>query len=70
MIVEENEFFYVQVEQIVSSDDLRFPLNPEFTAVTIIDNDGGVSLFLYAQLFYIFHLLSLSATCSQNNPYG
>ena len=39
-IVEIDESFLAQVEQIVSSDDLRFPLKPEYTPITIIDNDG------------------------------
>ena len=39
-IVEIDESFLAQVEQIVSSDDLRFPLNPEYTTITIIDDDG------------------------------
>jgi hypothetical protein len=38
-IVEIDERFLAQVEQIVSSDDLRFPLNPEYTTITIIDDD-------------------------------
>ena len=42
-IVEEDEIFLVQVEQIVSSDDLRFPLDPEFMEITIFDNDGKLS---------------------------
>ena len=39
-IVETDEVFLVQVEQIISSDDLVFTLSTEFTEVTIIDNDG------------------------------
>ena len=39
-IVEINETFYVQLEQVVSSDDLRFPLSPEYAVITIIDDDG------------------------------
>ena len=39
-IVEEDEIFLVQVEQVVSSNDLRFPLDPEFVGITIIDDDG------------------------------
>ena len=63
-IVEEDEFFYVQVEQVVSSDDLRFSLNPEFTLITIIDNNGGnLSFFTFiplSHLSYIIISLSLS----------
>ena len=44
-IVETEEVFQVQVEQVVSSDDLVFGLNPEFTEVYIVDNDGNVCLF-------------------------
>ena len=39
-IVEANETFLAQVEQVISSDDLVFGLNPEFTNITIVDNDG------------------------------
>ena len=39
-IADANETFLVQVEQIVSSDDLVFGLNPEFTHITIVDTDG------------------------------
>ena len=39
-IVEIDEVFYVQVEQVRSSEDLVFPLNPEFMSITIIDDDG------------------------------
>lgn len=45
-IVETNETFLVQVEQVISSDDLTFGLDPEFTEVTILDNDGICTLML------------------------
>ena len=41
-IVEANETFLAHVEQIVSSDDLVFGLSPEFTNITIVDNDGKI----------------------------
>ena len=43
-IVEIEEVFQIQVEQVVSSDDLVFGLNPEFAEVFIMDNDGNVCL--------------------------
>ena len=43
-IVEEDEIFLVQVEQVVSSDDLRFPLDPKFVGITIIDDDSELCL--------------------------
>jgi len=45
-IVEAAERFLVQVEQILSSDDLTFGLDPEFTEITIVDNDGTHTLFV------------------------
>ena len=39
-IVEMTEVFLVQVEQVISSDDLVFGLDPEYTEIKIIDNDG------------------------------
>lgn len=39
-IVETDESFLVQVEQIISSDDVVSKLSTEFTEVTIINNDG------------------------------
>ena len=39
-IVEIDEIFLVQLEQIVSSDDLIFKPNPEYLEVTIVNNDG------------------------------
>ena len=39
-IVETDERFSVQVEQVLSSSDLKFGLDPEFAVVTILDNDG------------------------------
>lgn len=39
-IVEAEERFLVQVEQVISSDDLTFGLDPQFTEITILDNDG------------------------------
>lgn len=46
-IVEAEEKFLVQVEQIISSDDLTFGLDPEFTEVTILDNDG---IYIYPKV--------------------
>ena len=39
-IVEMDEFFLVQLEQILSSEDLVFKPDPEYIEVTIADNDG------------------------------
>ena len=39
-IVEIDESFLVQVEQIISSNDPIFGPNPEYTEITITDNDG------------------------------
>ena len=39
-IVEINEVFLVQVAQVRSSDDLLLGFDPEYTDITIIDNDG------------------------------
>jgi hypothetical protein len=39
-IVENNEFFLVQVEQIISSNDPVFGPNPEYSEIIITDNDG------------------------------
>ena len=45
-IVERNETFVVQLEQINASDDLTFKPEPEYTEVIILDNDGRI-LFAY-----------------------
>ena len=45
-IVEMDEFFLVQLEQILSSQDLVFKPDPEYIEVTIGDNDGKI-VFLY-----------------------
>ena len=51
-IVETNEIFLVQLEQIVSSDDLIFKPNPEYVEVTIRNNDGMIPhLFTFRSLF-------------------
>ena len=39
-IVEMTEVFLVQVQQVISSDDLVFGFDPEYTEIKIIDNDG------------------------------
>ena len=39
-IVEMDELFLVQLEQILSSEDLVFKPDPEYIEVTITDNDG------------------------------
>ena len=60
-IVEIDETFLAQVEQIVSSDDLRFPLNPEYTLITIIDNDGEQNdLFLSQHIHEIIQISVLT----------
>lgn len=41
-IVEIDEIFLVQLEQIVSFDDLIFKPNPEYLEVTIENNDGRI----------------------------
>ena len=45
-VVEGNEFFLVQVEQIISSDDPVFGPNPEYTEIVIVDNDGMSPLYV------------------------
>ena len=39
-IVEMNEAFLVKLEQTITSEDLIFSPNPEYTEVIIEDNDG------------------------------
>ena len=45
-IVEIDEIFLVQLEQIISSNDLVFKPNPEYLEVTIENNDGGNLIYL------------------------
>ena len=53
-IVEVDEVFLVQVEQVRSSDDLLIGLSPEFTEITVIDNDGKQKHFPYLFILFVW----------------
>ena len=57
-IVEAAERFSVQVEQVISSSDLVFGLEPEFAVVTILDNDG----MLFVIIIFVILLLYIVVT--------
>ena len=59
-IVEMDEFFLVQLEQILSSEDLIFKPDPEYIEVTIVDNDGILVLLTsYKMHCYVYSCIYL-----------
>ena len=56
-IVEANETFLAHVEQVISSDDLVFGLSPEFTNITIVDDDGKIIWMYVIELGKIQHFI-------------
>lgn len=57
-IVERNETFLVQLEQMNASVDLTFQPEPEYIEVTILDNDGR-NLFAHKSFRCIFFYLQI-----------